>query len=129
MSAANPESAVDAVVGKSYMFRGKEISFRMIALFALEKAGIPLTKLGDLPLTGTFVILFAVFSPISKVWQAMRFGNVVEKAEEFANSLTPKEIVEANEIVGDMISRYTESIMDYSSGDAEGNGRAGAGNS
>lgn len=126
-ASTNPPQAVDAVLGKEYVFRGKALRFSMACFFALEKAGIPLDKFDESPITASAVVLYAASAPKEKLWSVLRRGLIVQTAEEFASKLSPAEFLSGKDVVVEMISDYVASVATYSSGDAEKNPRTVAG--
>lgn len=119
----NPPQAVDAVLGKEYLFRGKPLKFSMACFFALEKAGIPLSRFDECPITASAVVLYAASAPKEKMWSVLRRGLVVQAAEEFASKLSPAEFLAGKDVVVEMISDYVASVATYASGDGEKNVR------
>ncbi|MCD8208208.1 MAG: hypothetical protein LUD72_09760 [Bacteroidales bacterium] len=127
MSKANPESAIDAFIGKAYTWKGYTFHASMRLFVALEASGVTTDALTKSPMTATLVGIYSLVQPQQKVMFGMQSGTLVADAIAFGDQCTPVELDEAQKIVADAIDRYFNTIATYTHRGKEGNDQAVAG--
>lgn len=114
MSYTNPQPAVEALCGRTYTFRGKDIKNTNAAMLAVARCGVPLDKLQERMFEALPVAAWAMLSDVKEVAATLgRAETIYPKAVEFCADFTPEEMGELAGIYFDAISRFIGSFTSY----------------
>lgn len=115
MSEANPQGAAQALAGRTFKFRSRELCLTEGVLLGCDIVGVHATQVSDLRVLGTIVYLASL--PINELaCLLMRGKEAIEKeskvhlAKLFPDNNALKEAVA---VVGEMVSDYANSFCRY----------------
>lgn len=118
MSRANPEPAVDALVGRVYEFKGRKIRNSNMALIALTKCGVPLEQFQARVFEAVPIAIYAMTHDVAEVLDLLASSEKdfrKEALRAFAEEFSEEESAEATGIVCDCIGRFSRSLTQYRS--------------
>lgn len=130
ISRANPQPALDALVGRVYEFKGRTIRNSNMAMLALAKCGVPLEEVQRRPFEALPVAIYAMMQPAGECLQRLALGAEAFRAsasEWFDAQVSAEEHGEALAILTECIERFAASLTRYHARDAKsGNSPAAA---
>lgn len=114
MSYLNPQPAVEALCGRVYEFKGKEIRNTNAAMLAVARCGVPLDKLQERMLEALPVAAWAMLSDVKEVAATLgKAETIYPRAAEFCAQFSPEEMGTLAGIYFDSISRFIGSFTSY----------------
>lgn len=120
MSAQNPESGIDALIGKTYTLKGRECRNTILAMIALESAGISLNDIRTRSYEASVIVSYAFLSSKEDVVKAIGDKTVYQQALLFASDWTPEDLGQSIGILFECITRFNHSITSYYNPSAKG---------
>lgn len=131
ISRANPQPALDALIGRVYTFKGKKIRNSNMAMIALAKCGIPLEDVRTRSFEALPIAIFAMTRDVPETLELLSQGADafrVAAMEYFSTEVSAEEHGEALGIFSECMMRFGESLTRYhSQGASSGNSEAAAG--
>jgi len=114
MSYLNPQPAVEALCGRVYKFKDREIKNTNAAMLAVARCGVPLDKLQERMFEALPVAAWAMLNDVKEVAATLaRAETIYTKAAEFCAQFSPEEMGELAGIYFDSISRFIGSFTSY----------------
>lgn len=126
-SASNPASGLDALCGKSYTFKGKEVKATNAALLAVARAGIPIEKMSQRLFEAVPIAAWAMYSELNDVVPLL---SNPEKLKEtayrfFCEEMNEEDFGAAMSIVTDGLLRFEKSFTQYENRNHKGGSDSG----
>ncbi len=113
MSSENPKTAINALMPKTYEFKGKRVHNSNLAMIALEQCGFSLSTLSTKSAQAASLVAYVFTHEEAEVIDSLSDGTLKNKALLEVSSYTTEEFAKAVSIFADCITRFNQSITDY----------------